>query len=199
MLSQPGQKSAAVLDRVLALEAIVQVHEALAVTRRTTHIGQQDGKAHFVEVIVPAPHEMHGGLPFRAAVEIDHHWPLARKLGSVGQVEPAADGQAIKALDAHQLGADELIRIHTGRGKGGGPALGLAVGDVVAVNIARALRRIERESKLPGFAFVPAAAADGSSRDVRARQFLATGSIEQSHFIAAIVVDNRQQTLAVFG
>ena len=125
----PVEQRADVLDRVLALHAVVEREEGLAEARRAAHVGPQHGDAELLEEIVVAAEKADRGLALGPAVNVDQHRPLAgearRRHG-----EQARDLAPVEARPANDLLLGERRHLGARRRVRRGPALHRAVGGV---------------------------------------------------------------------
>ena len=144
--ADPVEQRADVLDRVLALHAVVEADEGLAEADRAAHVGIDDRDAQLVEEVVVASDERRARLALGAAVDVDDHRPLAGEPRRRLVVE-AGNLQPVEALPADQF------RLRQVRGDQAaelalGPARDRAGRRVERVDIRRRARAGHRERQL---------------------------------------------------
>ena len=120
----PVQQGAYVLDGPLAELPVIQLHEGLAVPRRSSDIGHDQYQAQLVDQVVEPGQEPGAELGLGSAVDLDEHRSAAGKAGRAWSIDECRDLASVECLVVNQRGFGERQDVQPA-GLALGPALGM--------------------------------------------------------------------------
>jgi hypothetical protein len=182
----PVEQGTDVLDRILALDAVVERKEGLAEARRAAHVRPDHGDAELFDEVVVAAEKAELRLTLGTAVDIDENRPATAEASRRCAQQPR-DLAPVEAPPADDRLLAEPGCVDTRRRVRGRPSLHGAVGGVDDRDRARRRAALVGDGE-PGQARMEVGIGDAAVRQLRGGQLVEGVRVEEANLVAALDV-----------